>query len=135
MFEGTRTILLVDDEASELKRMLEALRRAGYHVLIAGDFDAAVNVHQRRRGPIHMLVTDLSLSGNNGFELANILLAGDPNLKVLFTSGLAGAALRKFYGMLATDSNFLGKPFPLAELVNRVRHLLEPSEAAAAGSA
>jgi DNA-binding response OmpR family regulator len=134
MFGSGKTILIVDDEASQRKQMRDALRAAGYHVLIAGDYDAAVNIHQRRAGPIHLLVTDLALSGKNGFELASTLLAGDPNLKVLFTSGQAGAELRKFYGIPAIDASFLEKPFLPAELVQRVRALLEPNGAGAAAS-
>ena len=128
MSMSSKTILLVDDEASQLEQLGEALRAAGYLVLLAGDYDEAVAVYQRRQGVIDMLVTDLALPGRNGYELALTLLAIQPKLELLFTSAQAGAELHRFYGMIPPDEHFLEKPFHPTSLVRRVRDLLERPE-------
>ena len=124
----TKTILLVDDEASQREQMRRALRVAGYQVLVAADYGAAMASFQQHPGVIDMLVTDLALPGKNGYELAQALRAIQPNLKVLFTSAHAGAELHRFYGMTDTDDHFLEKPHKPADLVRRVRYLLDRAE-------
>jgi DNA-binding response OmpR family regulator len=122
------TILVVDDEASQRERMRRALRDAGYRVVVAKDYGAAVATFQRHPGTIDMLVTDLALPGKNGYELSMALRALQPKLKMLFTSAQAGAELHRFYGAKSTDERFLAKPFQPAEFLRRVRYLLERAE-------
>jgi two-component system cell cycle sensor histidine kinase/response regulator CckA len=122
------TILVVDDEASQRERMRRALRAAGYHVVVAKDYVAAVATFQRHSGTIDMLVTDLALPGKNGYELSMALRALQQKLKLLFTSAQAGAELHRFYGMKSTDEQFLAKPFQPAAFLRRVRYLLERAE-------
>jgi len=73
-------------------------------------------------------VTDLALPGRNGYELARSLQALQPKLKVLFTSAHVGSELSRFYGVAAAGDHFLEKPFQPADLVMRVRDLLERAE-------
>jgi two-component system cell cycle sensor histidine kinase/response regulator CckA len=129
MSEGGKTILLVvDDEASQRERMRRALRTAGFHVMVAKDYPAAVAAFQQYPGAVDMVVTDLALPGKNGYQLGMDLCALQPRLKVLYTSAQVGAELHRFYGMSSTDQHFLAKPFQPAELLRRVRYLLERAE-------
>ena len=128
MSEGYKTILLVDDEASQGERMRRILRASGYRVVVAKDYGTAMDCFQQHPGVIDMLVTDLALPGKNGYEL-NLALRGlQPKLKVLFTSAQVGAELHRFYGMEASGEHFLAKPFQPVELLRRVRDLLERHE-------
>ena len=128
MTTGTKTIMLVDDEVRERKRLRVILRSAGYDVIEARDFHEARATYQRRRDEIQMLLIDVSLPGNNGCELAKSARAHDPEVKVLLMSGRTGAEVCKFYGIPATDVHFLAKPFRAADLVERVRYVLESGE-------
>jgi DNA-binding response OmpR family regulator len=125
MSKHNKTILLIDDEASAREFIHGILQVEGYNVLEAADFDEAMAIHQQHQGEIKMLLTDVSLPGKNGYELAQTLIQIDPKLKVVFTSGPAGAEVCKFYGMPTSDVHFLGKPFEAADLVQRVRQVLE----------
>jgi two-component system cell cycle sensor histidine kinase/response regulator CckA len=127
MSEGSKTILLVDDEASQRERMRRPLRASGYLVIVARDYRTALATFQRHSGAIDMLVTDLALPGKNGYELGLTLSALQPKLKVLFTSARVGAELHRFYGMNSTGEHFLAKPFQPAELLRRVQYFLEQS--------
>jgi CheY-like chemotaxis protein len=68
-------------------------------------------------------MTDLSLPGIGGHELAARLIQEQPKLKVLFTSGysLDGETERV---LTETNGAFLQKPFVLDDLASTVRELL-----------
>lgn len=122
---ANRTILVVDDEAGQRSLMRNTLQTEGYTVLESSDYDEALAVHGSHRGHIDLLLVDLSLPGGNGYELSKAILSMEPDLKVLFVSGHAGAALCKFLGIDVTDLHFLKKPLVVPDLVNRVRSVLE----------
>jgi len=124
----SKTILFVDDEAPQCEQMRRALKAAGYRVLIAADYGAAVAIFQVHQGVIDMLVTDLALPGKNGYKLGETLRALQPQLKVLFTSGHSGAELTRFHGINPSGDEFLAKPYKSADLVGRVRLLMERPE-------
>jgi DNA-binding response OmpR family regulator len=113
-------ILLVDDEASIRDPISSALRESGYKVLEASRFDEALRVYQEHQREIDLLITDISLPGNNGYELAAQISATRPEVKVIFASGRAGRELCKFYYMSETDPRLLKKPFKIEELITRV---------------
>jgi two-component system, cell cycle sensor histidine kinase and response regulator CckA len=71
------------------------------------------------------LLTDVSLPGSSGCDLAIALRKEDPGLRVLLTSGYTGAELLKFYGMQTTDLHFLQKPFRPADLLERVASMFK----------
>jgi DNA-binding NtrC family response regulator len=114
----------VDDEVSVRASVQAALQVCGYTVLDAASYDDALSIYQRHRGSIVLLITDIALPGNNGYELAAQISAVQPNIKVIFTSGQAGRELCKFYYMPETDPRLLKKPFKIDELLVRVRSAL-----------
>src|ERR1041385_4141618 len=133
-----QTILVVDDELVPRKRIRTMLRGAGYNVIEAGDYDEAYAIFQRRADEISLLMSDVSLPGKNGCELAMAVLGVDPGAKVLLMSGVTGAEVCRFYGIPATDVHFLEKPFRESALLARVKYVLasgEPLTGTATGSA
>jgi len=129
MPQTPRTILLVDDEASVRESVRSALLGCGYKVLVAASYDEALRIYLQYQAAIDLLITDISLPGNNGYELAAQMSGMHPNMKVIFASGRAGRELCKFYYMAETDPRLLKKPFEMDELLRRVRCALEPGEA------
>jgi DNA-binding response OmpR family regulator len=125
MLQKHKTILLIDDEASQRRFMHRVLDDAGYRVVEGADCDEALTIVSQHRGKIDVLLTDVSLPGRNGYELARVLLDIHPGLSVIFMSGIAGAEVCRFHGMATTDLHFLEKPFHGAELLRRVRRVLE----------
>ena len=120
-------VLLVDDEADELtstRRILESILEARVRVFTAANFEQAVVVFDKHRAEIRLAILDVALPGRNGVELAKHLLAEEPNLRVLFISGHVGASVIGFYGLDASDEQFLKKPFDRAALIQRVNAML-----------
>jgi DNA-binding response OmpR family regulator len=130
MAMSNKTILVVDDEAAQRRLIREILKTQAYTVLEAADYDDALAVQMRHPGAVDLLLIDLSLPGGSGYDLSKALLAVEPHLSVIFVSGRAGAALCKFFEMQKPDMQFLQKPFQPADLLRRVRSVLESSDPA-----
>ena len=84
-------ILLVDDESVDLYVMQRSLEKAGYRVFAAEHAEQALAELLAHASEIDMLVTDISLPGKTGLELARDCLRVSPELKILFVSGWTGA--------------------------------------------
>jgi two-component system, cell cycle sensor histidine kinase and response regulator CckA len=122
-------ILVVDDEPVDLIVMQRSLERAGYEVFVAENSEQALTQLNAHVSEIDLLVTDISLPGKTGLELARDCLRQKPELKILFVSGWTGAEFLDYAGIPKADPHFLPKPFRSARLVGRVRQILESTDA------
>src|SRR5262249_52494177 len=86
---GTETVLVVEDQADVRRLTTKVLETRGYAVLSAGEGAEALRVSQRHAGPIHLLATDVIMPGMNGREVALLLSAARPEMRVLYLSGYA----------------------------------------------
>jgi two-component system cell cycle sensor histidine kinase/response regulator CckA len=118
---GSETVLVVEDEAVVRRFVQETLERQGYHVLTARDAPDALA--QLGNGtPIDVLLTDVVMPRMSGRELAQRLVASRPSVKVLYMSGYTEDAV---VHAGAAAGAFLAKPFGRADLVRKVRELLD----------
>jgi CheY-like chemotaxis protein len=125
-FEGTETILLVEDETNVRELISQYLRDMGHTVVEASDGAEALEVAHRYREPLHMLVTDMVMPKMSGRELADRLLEQYPQLKVLFISGYTSDTAAR-HGILEGEMAFLQKPFGLRDLARKIREVLNTS--------
>ena len=121
---GSETILVAEDEMPMLVVLRSLLEGKGYTVLAAATPLETVLLASRHQGPIHLLITDLVMPGLNGKELQEHILRDRPELKALFISGYPGEILAK-RGLIWEETAFLQKPFPMMELLRKVRELLD----------
>ncbi len=120
---GTETVLVVEDQAEVRAVIEETLRLHGYTVIAAANGSEAVAaVHEHNR-PIHLMLTDVVLPGENGREIAQKVLAGRASVRVLYMSGYTETAILKD-GVLEPGLAFIQKPFTSDVLLRRVRELL-----------
>ena len=121
---GVETILIVEDEESLRTVTGEFLLNKGYQVIMAEDFDKAVEACEDSSRHIDLLMTDVVLPGASGPKLADRLAITRPEMKVLFVSGYTADAL--VHGDLhRTDFAFLSKPFSLNTLARKIRTILD----------
>jgi two-component system, cell cycle sensor histidine kinase and response regulator CckA len=121
---GEETILLVEDEESLRTVTQEFLSNKGYKVIVAEDFQKAVEACEGNSRHIDLLMTDVVLPGASGPKLADRLATSRPEMKVLFVSGYTADAL--VHGDLhRTDFAFLSKPFSLNTLARKIRSILD----------
>jgi len=114
-----RRVLVVDDEPGVRTFMAETLRGAGYAATEAADVGVALRLLDTE--PPELLLTDYSMPGMNGLELAERARARDDALRVLIVSGYADAEI---LGASAARPALLRKPFDEAELLAAVRAAL-----------
>jgi nitrogen-specific signal transduction histidine kinase/CheY-like chemotaxis protein len=122
-FEGTETVLVVEDDESLRDLTVSLLRSHGYTVLEAKDGNAGTAVAEQHQGDIHLLLTDVIMPGMSGGELARKLEALRPNLHVLFMSGYTGDLIAH-QGILEPETTLLEKPFTKVTLLTKVRDAL-----------
>jgi PAS domain S-box-containing protein len=114
-------VLVVEDEDVIRGLVDQVLRGEGYEVLLAADGDEAIAL----AGSTHVdvLLTDLTMPGIGGHELADRLRAGTPALKVMFMSGFADGGDFSA-SALPPATAFLEKPFTFTMLSERMRELV-----------
>ncbi len=122
---ATETILLVEDEPSVRRLLKRILSPLGFQVLAAESGAEALLLHERHRGPIHLLLTDVVLPGMDGCEVARALTAARPEVKVLYMTGYIAEAVFRHGPM--DPAVLIQKPFTVADLVRRIRGLLASS--------
>jgi two-component system cell cycle sensor histidine kinase/response regulator CckA len=120
---GTETILLVEDEEAVRALIKTMLERHAYKVLEAPSAEAALALLEQTRASIDLLLTDVVLPGMEGPELAALLTAKRPDVKVLLVSGYAD----RWVG--TSDAFGLGwplmaKPFSAPALLAQIQQLL-----------
>ncbi|MDR3458737.1 MAG: PAS domain S-box protein [Verrucomicrobiae bacterium] len=122
---GHETILLVEDELALRASVRKILSHLGYRVIEAINGADALDVWQKNRAEIRLLLTDLVMPGGmTGKELAERLLAQAPGLKVIYTSGYSAEIVGKDF-VLEEGVNFLSKPFESHKLAETVRNRLD----------
>ena len=131
MADPGETILLVDDEETVRRFGARTLEKAGFRVVSAGTGADAL-AEAEKRDDIRLLLTDVMMPGMNGRDLAELLLARRPSLRVLFMSGYAEDVLATSVG-LVPGAAFLGKPFKPKVLVAKVREVLDSTLADGSG--
>jgi hypothetical protein len=121
---GKETVLLAEDDEALRKFAREVLERAGYLVLQAADGDEALRLSDSLTGPIDLLVTDLTMPGTGGLEVARRLRLERPGLAVLYMSGQPSGGARE-EAREDHRGEFLQKPFSPGELLNGARRALD----------
>ena len=126
LVKGTETILVVEDENPLLDTTLAMLTEAGYRVLSAQGPFAAIQLAEKHKKPIHLLLTDIVMPKMNGVELSEHLLGIKPEIKVLFMSGYPKGHFSQLKQRNLT-AQLLKKPFTTHTLAKKVREILDAS--------
>ena len=119
--QGQETVLVVEDESAVRNLVASSLRSENYHLLIAASAEEALELADRFVDPIHLLLTDAIMPGKSGIELAGLLLAKHPGLRVIIMSGYTEETLAG----LESKAELLQKPFSPKDLRSRVRAALD----------
>ena len=119
------TILVVDDDRQILGFVDQALRGAGYRVLLADCGRGAVETFENCGAPVDLLLTDVIMPDLTGPVVAERLRARQPDLRVLFISGFHDADLVQRF-VTRKGFTLLPKPFTVDALLRVVRESLMP---------
>ena len=117
-------ILIVDDDPAVRKLIHRILAQQGWETLRASGGTEATALMLEYDGPVPLAIVDLVMPSVGGLDFANQLRIDRPQTKVLYISGRGGSIEVESLRQHAPQT-VLQKPFTSAELVNRVRALLE----------
>ncbi|HEY3489368.1 MAG TPA: response regulator [Candidatus Deferrimicrobiaceae bacterium] len=116
-------ILIVDDKEVNIVLLERMLRGAGY-VTISSTTDPAAVCDLYARDHYDLILLDLQMPGMSGFQVMEELKKIEPDgyLPVLVITAQPDHKLR---ALKAGAKDFISKPFDLAEVLARVRNMLE----------
>ena len=123
---GSESILVVDDEqmvADYLKGFLEQL---GYKITVCNDGNAALVTFERDPQGFDVVITDQTMPGKTGFEIARTMLTLRPELPIILCSGYS-SALSPERVTKAGIREFMMKPVSLHDLAPVIRSVLDKS--------
>lgn len=124
---GNATILLVEDEIPVRMFCAHALTNKGYKVIEATSGEEALEIFNKDKEQINLIISDVIMPGINGPTLIAEIRKTHPNVKVIFMSGYAEEAFSDGNKDNA-DFHFLSKPFTLSQLAEKVKDLLNEKE-------
>jgi PAS domain S-box-containing protein len=120
---GRGAILVVDDEQIVRNMVEQALARAGYEVLLAGNGAEALSVFSRNASRISLVLLDLVMPVMSGEEVLPHLLTMKPGVPVVVSSGHREEECRARLKEPRL-AGFLQKPYTAASLAAKVQVLL-----------
>jgi two-component system alkaline phosphatase synthesis response regulator PhoP len=114
-------ILLVEDEPGLVLTLTDRLRSEGFEVTAATDGCVAADIGQQRH--FDLIVLDIMLPGQNGFEVCAQLRRSDTRTPILMLTA-RGAVEDRVRGLRLGADDYLQKPFEMSELLARIHALL-----------
>jgi len=118
-------VLVVDDDASVLELVVEALGAHGIKVHAFSEGEKAMDLLADAQAPAFDLVlSDINMEGMDGFDVIHRVKALKPNLPVVLMTGTASLEYT-IRAMRMGASNMFMKPLSIRDLVSNVFHLVE----------
>ncbi|MDQ3488285.1 MAG: ATP-binding protein [Acidobacteriota bacterium] len=118
---GGETILVVDDEASIRRVTRQTLETHGYRVLTAADGREGLASYRANKGRIAAVITDLKMPVMDGASMIDELLALEPELPVIASSGFSTPPPDAVRGRVRA---MLAKPYSAETLLVTLREVL-----------
>jgi two-component system, cell cycle sensor histidine kinase and response regulator CckA len=122
--EVRKRLMVVDDEVPVLRLVTRILSTDNYDITSAESGEAAARLLEKPElTSVDLLVTDLMMPGMNGRELAALVRARHPQVRVLYVTGFADTL---FTGLqeLGPGESFIEKPFGAEGLLEATRLLM-----------
>ena len=114
-------VLLVEDEPTLAMIIKDTLDGAEFEIILAKDGEEGIRKYQETDPD--MIVSDIMMPTMDGFSMVKKIRSMDENIPVLFLSARS-AAHDVVEGFETGGNDYLKKPFGMAELIIRIKALL-----------
>ncbi len=121
---GTERILLIDDEETLLRVGQKMLESLGYRVTTIQNSEEALEEIMQHADRYDLVITDQTMPGFTGFDLARRMLAEHPGMPVILCTGYSEAVSPEA-AQSAGIKSFIMKPVNKRELARTVRSVLD----------
>lgn len=120
---GTERILLVDDEEAIAKLQFQTLTRLGYTVTVKQNSSEALKAFRDHPEAYDLVITDMTMPGMTGEQLAREILALKPGMPIIVCTGFS-ENLDPEQAEAMGVKGFLMKPVKKADLARVIRQAL-----------
>jgi len=118
------TILLVDDEPNLVVIVSRQLLSANYRVIKASNGNEALNLYEKHREKIRLVILDLLMPGMGGKQCLEALRKLDPNVRVLVASGAMNSAIEADLKEIGARG-LIAKPFETPQFLEKIRKIID----------
>jgi len=120
---GTERVLFIDDEDIQVRAMNKLLEHLGYRVVGLSDPRAALDLFRRQPEAFDVAITDQTMPGMAGIDLAREILKVRPGLPVILCTGYS-ETVNEEEALASGISAFMLKPFSVKEIAETIRRVL-----------
>ena len=124
VLKGTETVLLVDDDETVIVVAGQIMESMGYKVLLARSGKEAIEVYEKNKDKIDMVVLDMIMPEMSGGEVYDRIKEINPNIKALLASGYSMDGQGQEILERGCNS-FIQKPFNIEQLSHKLREILD----------
>jgi len=117
-------ILFVDDEPALGEAAQRILYRLGYQPVIFNSSQSVWDAFQKNPHAYDVLISDLTMPGMTGMELARLVLSVRPDMPIILTSGYSGL-LTRAKAQENGVGELLGKPFDYQSIAVAINKVLQ----------
>jgi len=117
-------VLVVEDNEIVRPVVMEMLKGLGYQTISASGGPEAIAICRARQERVDLILTDVVMPEMSGRELMDDLQRIRPGIKGIFMSGYTDDIVFAD-GAVEPGSAFLGKPFTVAKLNEKIRQVLD----------
>jgi CheY-like chemotaxis protein len=121
---GNEKILFVDDEPTLVEITNQMLKRLGYDVVTKTASNEALDLFQAQPEKYDLVITDMTMPGMMGDELAGKLMQIRPDIPVILCTGFSQRITEKKAKHLGIKA-FLMKPLVMRSLAVTIRKVLD----------
>jgi signal transduction histidine kinase/ActR/RegA family two-component response regulator len=123
-WQGSGTILLVEDEAQIILIANNMLTMLGFTVIEASNGKEALELYQKNAADISLVVTDMGMPVMDGFELFHELKKLNPELPIIISSGFVNTVVTS---RIAREdiAGLVSKPYSFAQLREVLKSVVE----------
>lgn len=120
---GNERILFVDDEKSLLQMGQKMLERLGYQVFPCSDSVRALDLFREKPDEFDLVITDQTMPGMTGTELASELLRIRPDIPIILCTGFSQLVNQEKAELMGIRE-FVMKPIVKHEIAKAIRKAL-----------
>ncbi|HBG18219.1 MAG TPA: hybrid sensor histidine kinase/response regulator [Desulfobulbaceae bacterium] len=121
---GTERILLVDDDPMLAEMGKQMLERLGYPVTVRMSGIEALNTFKKQPDDFDMVITDQTMLGMTGIDLAGRILDIRPNLPIILCTGYSNRISKELIESVGIKG-FALKPFSKNDIAALIRGVLD----------
>jgi CheY-like chemotaxis protein len=122
-YNGTETILLVDDEEIVRNMFSSILESCGYKVILAVDGQDAIEKYNQFIDSIDLVITDVAMPRKDGISVYKEIKSINQNSRILLMSGYLPPKLD-----IKEDVTIIEKPFSPYDIIVKIRKTLDSVE-------